>query len=147
MAVDRELLRQFYDLKQLFNDKWAPAILVTLAEGRMRRVDILSTLQSLSYGAEWSDKQTPLHDSIFARTLKRMTEEGLLLRTEPDSPTFPAEVYYALTPPMEEFLNVVSPVQEWARRHADLIARAQAHRRRSGHGDDNSPGADDAGDD
>ena len=63
MAVDRELLRQFYDLKQLFNDKWAPAILVTLAEGKMRRVDIFSTIKSFSYGVEWSDKQKPLRFS------------------------------------------------------------------------------------
>ncbi|WP_027946978.1 winged helix-turn-helix transcriptional regulator [Amycolatopsis taiwanensis] len=145
MAVDGELLRQFYDVKQLLNDKWAPAILVTLAEGEMRRADILSTINSFSYGAEWSDRQTPLQDSILARALKKMTEEGLLVRTESNPPTFPAEVYYSLTPPMEEFLVAIGPVREWARRHKDLIARAQAHRRRSGHDHDKSPGADDAG--
>ncbi|GLY71381.1 winged helix-turn-helix transcriptional regulator [Amycolatopsis taiwanensis] len=144
MAVDGELLRQFYDLKQLFNDKWAPAILATLADGEVRRVDILSTIKSFSYGAEWSDKQTSLQDSMLARTLKRMTEEGLLVRTESDPPTFPAEVYYSLTPPMEEFLVAVGPVREWARRHKDLIARAQAHRRRSGHDRENSRSTDDA---
>lgn len=144
MAVDRELLRQFYDLKLLFNDKWAPAILVTLAEGKMRRVDIFSTIKSFSYGVEWSDKQKPLQDSTLARTLKRMTEEGLLVRAESDPPTFPAEVYYSLTPPMEEFLAAVGAVQEWSRRHADLIARAQAHRRHSGHDDDNSSDADES---
>ncbi|NKQ59016.1 helix-turn-helix transcriptional regulator [Amycolatopsis sp. K13G38] len=136
MAVDRELLRQFYDLKQLLSDKWAPAILVTLAEGRMRRVDILSTIHSFSYGEEWSDRNAPLQDSILARTLKRMTEEGLLVRTEPDTTTFPPEVYYSLTPPMEEFLAAVGPVREWSRRHADLIGRAQAHRRRQSTGAD-----------
>ncbi|MFD2420369.1 winged helix-turn-helix transcriptional regulator [Amycolatopsis pigmentata] len=143
MTMDTGLLRQLYDLKQLFNDKWAPAIVVTLARGEMRRADILSTINSFSYGEEWSDKQKPLHDSMLARTLKRMTGEGLLLRTRSDSRTFPVEVYYSLTPPMQEFLGLLGPVAEWARRHEGLIARAQAYRRHVAHDEDSSTRTDD----
>lgn len=72
-----KFLRRSYDLKYLVGDKWTLAILVTLSDGPMRRVEIHSTINSYSIGEEWSDKHTVLHDSILARTLKKMTEEGL----------------------------------------------------------------------
>ena len=81
-------LRRLYDLKYLVADKWALAILVTLSDGAMRRVEILSTINSYSIGEEWSDKHAVLHDSMLARTLKKMTEEGLLTR-ERRTETFP----------------------------------------------------------
>ena len=74
---DERFLRGLYDLKYLFGDKWAPAILVTLSGGPMRPVEILSTINSYSIGEEWSDKHDFLHDSMLARTWKKMTEEGL----------------------------------------------------------------------
>lgn len=92
MAVeDERFLRGLYDLKYLFGDKWAPAILVTLSDGPMRQKEILSTISSYSVGEEWSDKHATLHDSILARTLKKVTEEGLLARTR-RTDTFPVEV-------------------------------------------------------
>lgn len=140
MNVDQEFLHHFYDLRQLLIDKWAPAIVVTLAHGKMRRADILATINSFSYGEEWTGQPKQLQDSILSRTLKRMTEEGLLLRTQTDSKSFPAEVYYSLSPEMEEFLTVVEPAAEWARRHADLLERAKAHRRQAEHSDDDLAG-------
>jgi DNA-binding HxlR family transcriptional regulator len=59
----------------------ALAILVTLSDGPMRRVEILSTINSYSIGEKWSNKHAILHDSMLARTLKKMTEEGLLTHT------------------------------------------------------------------
>jgi DNA-binding HxlR family transcriptional regulator len=85
------LLRELYNLKYLFGDKWAPAIVVALARGRMRRVEILSTVNSYSIYEDWSDKRIVLHDSILTRTLKKMTTEGLLVRTE-SVESFPREV-------------------------------------------------------
>ncbi|WP_245900439.1 winged helix-turn-helix transcriptional regulator [Prauserella shujinwangii] len=138
--MDQELLHHFYDLRQLLIDKWAPAIIVTLAHGKMRRADILTTINSFTYGEEWTVQPKQLQDSILSRTLKRMTEEGLLVRTQEDLRSFPAEVYYSLSPEMEEFLTVVEPAAAWARRHADLLARAKAHRRQTEHGDADQSG-------
>jgi DNA-binding HxlR family transcriptional regulator len=48
---DERFLRGLYDLKYLFGDKWAPAILVTLSDGPMRRKETLSTISpSVSRG-------------------------------------------------------------------------------------------------
>jgi DNA-binding HxlR family transcriptional regulator len=120
-----------YDLKYLFGDKWAPAILVTLSGGPMRRKEILSTISSYSIGEEWSDKHTVLHDSILARTLKKMTEEGLLTRTR-RTETFPVTVTYSLKPEVLEFLALSETLVAWAEKHQELIAQAQTYSRRNG---------------
>jgi DNA-binding HxlR family transcriptional regulator len=60
VGVER-FLRRLYDLKYLVGDKWALAILVTLSDGPMRRVEIISTINSYSIGKEWSDK----HGALF----------------------------------------------------------------------------------
>lgn len=124
---EQDLLRQIYALRFLFGDKWTPAIMVALAKGKMRRADILSTINSSAVSAEWADGYTTLHDSILTRTLKKMTDEGLLDRFEvPES--FPPQVYYALTPPVFEFLGAIEPAVKWARSNAELVSRAHAYR-------------------
>ncbi|GAA5110774.1 winged helix-turn-helix transcriptional regulator [Haloechinothrix salitolerans] len=128
---DERFLRGLYDLKYLFGDKWAPAILVTLSGGPMRRKEILSTISSYSIGEEWSDKHAVLHDSILARTLKKMTEEGLLKRVR-CTKTFPVTVTYELKPEVLEFLTLTETLVAWADEHQELIAQAQAYSRRNG---------------
>ncbi|MEV8444160.1 hypothetical protein AB0425_42870 [Actinosynnema sp. NPDC051121] len=73
---DDMTLGGLHDLKKLFRDKWAPAILVTLPDGPLRRVEILSTVNSYSIDENWTDKHAVLHDSILARTLKNMINRG-----------------------------------------------------------------------
>lgn len=127
MLGDDQFLRGLYNLKYLVGDKWAPAIIVALANGKMRRVEILSTVKSYSIGAEWSRSGKPavLHDNMLSRTLKKMTEEGLLVRTK-RTDTFPTRVYYSLMPAVADYLKVLEPAVEWARQNPDLIAQAQA---------------------
>jgi DNA-binding HxlR family transcriptional regulator len=50
VAGDEEFLRDLYNLLRLFSDKWVALILVTLAGGPMRRVEILCTIRSYSVG-------------------------------------------------------------------------------------------------
>ena len=124
-------LRRLYDLKYLVGDKWTLAILVTLSDGPMRRVEILSTINSYSIGEEWSDKHAILHDSMLARTLKKMTEEGLLVRAR-RTDIFPPEVFYSLTEDAVEFLQLTEPAIAWAEEHTELIGQAQAYSRQRG---------------
>jgi len=97
----------------------------------MRRKEILSTISSYSIGEEWSDKHTVLHDSILARTLKKMTEEGLLTRIR-CTKTFPVTVTYSLKPEVLEFLTLAQTLVTWTDDHPELIAHAQAYSRRNG---------------
>jgi DNA-binding HxlR family transcriptional regulator len=132
---DEEFLRDLYSLKYLFSDKWAPAINVTLSHGPMRRAEVLSTITSYSLGEEWSNGPGFLHDSILTRTLRKMTEEGLLIRTR-DTSTFPPKVFYSLTPEVAEFIELVEPLADWVRRNPRLVAQAQAYSRHDGDDDD-----------
>lgn len=75
-AGDKAFLWGLCNLLNLFSDKWVAPILVTLAGGSMRRVEILGTIRSYSVGQEWSDKPVVLHDSILMRVLRKMTAEG-----------------------------------------------------------------------
>ena len=54
MMGDEEFMRDLYDLLHLFGDKLVSPIVVTLAEGPMRRVEILSMIRSYSVGQGWS---------------------------------------------------------------------------------------------
>ncbi|WNV90209.1 winged helix-turn-helix transcriptional regulator [Umezawaea sp. Da 62-37] len=128
---DDRVLRGLYDLKNLFGDKWVPAILVALRDGPLRRVEILSTVNSYSIDENWTDKHAVLHDSIFARTLKKMREQGLIDRHSCDK-TFPPEVLYSLTPAVAEVLTLAEPLIEWTRAHPELLSQAQSHSRQSG---------------
>jgi DNA-binding HxlR family transcriptional regulator len=131
-AGDERLLRGWYDLKYLFGDKWAPAIVVTLSGGPMRRKELFATISSYSIGKEWSDKHV-LHDSILARTLKKMTEEGLVTRTS-DTTSFPHRVYYTLNPEVSAYLEFAKVLLPWVDAHPELIAQARAYARRNGDG-------------
>jgi DNA-binding HxlR family transcriptional regulator len=71
MVGDEEFMRDLYDLLHLFGDKWVSPIVVTLAEGPMRRVEILSMIRSYSVGQGWSGRSVVPHDSILARALRR----------------------------------------------------------------------------
>lgn len=97
----------------------------------MRRVEILSTINSYSIDKEWSDKHAILHDSMLARTLKKMAEEGLLARAR-RTEIFPPEVFYSTNQSALEFLQLAEPFISWADEHAELIAQAQAYSRRRG---------------
>jgi DNA-binding HxlR family transcriptional regulator len=119
MVGDEEFMRDLYDLLHLFGDKWVSPIVVTLAEGPMRRVEILSTIRSYSVGQGWSGRSVVLHDSILARALKKMTAAGLLIRDEKPG-GFPPKVYYSLTPQVVESLTALAPLVRWARAHREI---------------------------
>ena len=118
------------DLKNLFKDKWMLAIR-TLRHGPLRRAETLSTVNSYSIGDNLTDKHTVLHDSIPARTLKKMREQELIVRQSCDMP-FPPRVLYSLIPTVFEVVALAEPLIEWTRVRQELLAQTQAHNRRHG---------------
>ncbi|GAA2975790.1 winged helix-turn-helix transcriptional regulator [Actinokineospora diospyrosa] len=127
---DERLLRGLYDLKNLFGDKWTAAILVALRGGPLRRVEILSTVNLYSIDENWSDKRAVLQDSILARALKKMRQQGVIIR-ESNQATFPPEVTYSLSPEVTAALDLAEPLLCWAEENSTLLARAQALGRQS----------------
>nr|WP_243869393.1 replication-relaxation family protein [Amycolatopsis granulosa] len=146
-VVDRfqhdRLLRGLYDLRSLFGDKWVPAIVVALRAGPLRRIEVLSTVNSYFIDENWTDKQPVLHDSILARTLKKMRMQGLVFR-ERSTKSFPPEVEYALNPAVADALRAAEPLIAWTRAHPDLLAQAQEYSRKHGqHGGSSGDEGDD----
>ncbi|WP_051400208.1 winged helix-turn-helix transcriptional regulator [Haloechinothrix halophila] len=131
LGTMEDCLRELYDIKYLWSDKWGPAIVAALWDGPLRYNDILEKVRSYSIAAGWTDKTPVLHESILTRTLKRMVGEGLITRSE-SSGGVPPSVWYALNPSFAESYEVGLPLVDWARRNSDLIARAKAHRRHHG---------------
>jgi len=66
-------------------------VVPAIPDGPTRRKEILSTISSYFIGKEWSDMHAVLQNSILARTLKKMTDEGLLTRTR-NTQAFPVIV-------------------------------------------------------
>lgn len=127
-VMDEAFLRDLYSARLLFEDKWAPAITFALYEGPLHYNEILSAVRSYRAMEGWSDKHNRLHDSVLTTTLKKMTAEGLLIRSEA-SDNFPPGVRYSLDPEAAKALAACQPIVEWLRAHRYFVTRAQVHRR------------------
>jgi DNA-binding HxlR family transcriptional regulator len=106
---DRSFLRDAHDIMQLFGDKWTFPVMVTLAEGPLRRSEILKEVDSFCADADWLGGTSNLHDSILTRTLRKLVGDGLLARHEAEN-AFPPHVQYSLRPGaaaiLEEFRSL-----------------------------------------
>ncbi|APU15278.1 MULTISPECIES: winged helix-turn-helix transcriptional regulator [Actinoalloteichus] len=125
--ADELFLSRWYAVRSLLGDKWVPAVLMAVSAGPLRRVEILSTIRSYSLSVEWSNRLDVLHDSILTKVLKKLTDEGLLTRSQ-KSEVFPPHVSYGLTPAARDFVSAMSAVVDWAGRHEQVIVRARAVR-------------------
>lgn len=125
---DKWLLRELQDVKHIFGDKWTIPVMVALADGPLRRSEILATVGSYAVDEHWPGGATVLHDSILTRALRKMVAEGLITRHElPD--TFPRHVRYELCSEAADFLVRVRQVLGWLRGNEQVVARAQATHR------------------
>jgi DNA-binding HxlR family transcriptional regulator len=83
--------------------------MVTLAEGPLRRSEILKEVGSFCADADWLAGRSILHDSILTRTLRKLVGDGLLARHEAEN-AFPPNVRYSLQPGaaaiLEEFRSL-----------------------------------------
>jgi DNA-binding HxlR family transcriptional regulator len=94
---DQSFLRDAHNIMQLFGDKWTFPVMVTLAEGPLRRSEILKEVDSFCADADWLGGTSILHDSILTRTLRKLVGDGLLARHEAEN-AFPPNVQYSLQP-------------------------------------------------
>jgi DNA-binding HxlR family transcriptional regulator len=101
--------------------------MVALYDGPLHYNEILSTVRSYRVVEGWTDKHSTLHDGVLANTLRKMTAEGLLIRSE-ESGTFPPGVSYSLNPEAARVLTASQPVVQWLRDHPSFVVRAQGYR-------------------
>jgi DNA-binding HxlR family transcriptional regulator len=77
-----ELIRLIFDVRQVFRGDWAGPVLVVLRRGSMQYRELRDEMGHYSFFDRWSSKERTLSNSELARTLTRMTQDGLLIRTE-----------------------------------------------------------------
>ncbi|WP_052851755.1 winged helix-turn-helix transcriptional regulator [Streptomyces avicenniae] len=96
-----------------FTDKWAPLVLVCLADGPRR----------------FSELRVPLHRTtakVLTHTLRALQRDGLITRTERPGPT--PHVEYALTPLGRGLLEPLAVVCAWTEKHwEELMAAREAY--------------------
>jgi DNA-binding HxlR family transcriptional regulator len=95
-----------HQLTRLLGGEWVPAILATLAAGPRHFTEILTTINETGEGQPDPDRH--LHDSILGRTLRRMEDNGLVVRHEIAS-TFPKSTTYEITPWTAATLTALTP--------------------------------------
>lgn len=115
------------DLKQVFRGDWVGTVLVMLRHGRRQYRELRDETQTWSLQDLWTGKDRQLRNSELARTLARMVDDGLLLRTPVPHQWQPA-VFYELSDAGRELLAAVTPLLAWAQHHPEFFVTAREAR-------------------
>lgn len=130
---DEDLVRRMNDLRQVFRGDWVGALLVVLRSGGKQYRVLRDEMRSWSFEDPWTGRRRSLSNGELARTLGRMVQVGLLVRTEVAAQWQPA-VFYELSEQARGLLAAIGPLLAWAGENAEFFARAQASRGGPGHG-------------
>ncbi|MDT7804160.1 MAG: hypothetical protein QOI78_7593 [Actinomycetota bacterium] len=91
--------------------RWVPTVLNALDAGPMRFTELKKVVEGVTAKA-------------LTETLRALEYDGIIDRAETPSVT-PPKVDYSLTPLGRSLLEALTPVREWAERHAGDIAEAR----------------------
>jgi DNA-binding HxlR family transcriptional regulator len=127
-SEDEDLILRIYDLKQVLRADWVGAILILLNRGPQHYSELRDQMTAWSFQDPWSGKKRALGNGVLARTLTRMTEDGLLVRTELPTQWQPA-VRYELSERARRLLDALRPVLSWAGENREFFIAAQHARR------------------
>ncbi|MEV4754988.1 helix-turn-helix domain-containing protein [Micromonospora sp. NPDC049559] len=94
----------------LIGDKWSAQVLVQLGTGPRRFTELERTIEGISR-------------RMLTLSLRNLERNGLVLRTVyPDSPP---RVEYATTPLIEEIIEPLEALADWAKRSRPAVAAAR----------------------
>ena len=110
----------FEQVQSLLDGNWTVAILLALAGGPLYFTQIQTKVNSVEDAVGRHSHEVPLSRPEMSRTLKRLTERGLVARH--DETVSHPKVRYELTPTGRSLLGaVVRPAAEWARDHPSAV--------------------------
>jgi DNA-binding HxlR family transcriptional regulator len=107
--------------------EWLPATLVVLAQGPKHYAELLDEVGALNPSDGWNRRHARLYESTLTRVLRRLTADGLVVRSEQPGVLGPT-VRYSLTSAAAELLDAVRPLAEWAQQHHALVETARLRR-------------------
>ncbi|EWM15262.1 helix-turn-helix domain-containing protein [Kutzneria sp. 744] len=126
-------LERMLSANHLLNGDWIPDVLLALSSGPLRYTELLDAIRSSPVVDARTQRGRHVQPRILLNTLRRMEDDGLVLRHE-KSIGLDRSVQYELTPAAHELLSALTSTVTWCERHQTLIARAdqQAVRRHRG---------------
>jgi DNA-binding HxlR family transcriptional regulator len=127
MSANVTVLVGWYSARAVTAAEWAPAIMWALRDGALHYRDLLVAVRRIEPSDGWPRRHITLHDSMLARSLKRMTDDGLICRAE-DRAGFPPAVCYSLSEAGLDFLHVAAALADWSYRYPHVITQAQTNR-------------------
>lgn len=126
-------LTRMLSANHMLNGEWIPDILLALSTGPLRYTELLDSIRSSPVIDARTHRGRHVQPRILLNTLRRMEDDGLVLRHE-DAVGLDRSVTYELTPAAQELLGALTSTVTWCERHKALIAQAEhraADRRRS----------------
>lgn len=126
-SEDDELIQRMNDLKQVFRGDWVGTILVMLRRGGKQYRQLRDETQAWSLQDPWTGKNRTLSNGELARTLTRMVEDRLLVRTEVPNQWQPA-VFYELSDAARQLLAAVDPLLTWVGDNPGFFVSARGAR-------------------
>jgi len=125
-------LTRMLSANHLLNGEWIPDILLALSAEPLRYTELLDSIRSSPVVDSRTRRDRHIQPRILLNTLRRMEDDGLVLRHE-EATGLDRSVRYELTPAAQELLGALMSTVTWCERHKTLIAQAEhraADRRR-----------------
>jgi DNA-binding HxlR family transcriptional regulator len=126
-------LERMLSANHLLNGDWIPDVLLALSAEPLRYKDLLGAIHSSPVVDTRTSRDRHVQPRILVSTLRRMEDDGLVLRHE-ESDRVPRAVRYELTEAARELLGALTSTVTWCQRHQALITQAErraAHRQRA----------------
>jgi DNA-binding HxlR family transcriptional regulator len=125
MPVSRDdFLTRMLSANHLLNGEWIPDILLALSTKPLRYTDLLDSIRSSPVIDARTHRGRHVQPRILLNTLRRMEDDGLVLRHE-EAAGLDRTVRYELTPAAQELLGALTSTVTWCERHKALIAEAE----------------------
>lgn len=125
--LDQARLSAWYSARALVAAEWIPAILVAMLDGTLTYSQLRKAVEASRVAEGWNPRHERMHQSTLTRSLKQLTDDGLIVREETPG-AFPRSVRYTLTPAARELVEAIEPLGKWVDRHRDLVERARRRR-------------------
>jgi DNA-binding HxlR family transcriptional regulator len=117
-------LERMLSANHLLHGDWITDVLLALSDKPLRYTDLLDRIRSSPVIDQRTRRDRHVHPKILVNTLRRMEDDGLLVRRE-DGDQVPRSVCYTLTQAGMDLLPALAATVMWCERHKAVIELAE----------------------